>query len=199
MPDVSDQDCATVKSALEKKPAETKKLDDLRNKMRSPDADRTALREEQNKIYVALGVDARIAGACRMKEQRGGQPPATGATGATGATQGPQLQLGNAERGGAGQRVRSGLVFVAKGTTFEPRVVLLGAGNFDYTEVVQGLQDGEQVALLSALSLQAARQAQNDRTKAVMGGGVPGMSASPGGGGQGGGQRPQGGGGFGRP
>jgi len=231
MPDVSDQDCAAVKSALEKKPAESKKLDDLRDKMRSPDADRTALREEQSKIYAALGVDARIAGACRMKEQRslgggqyggnqsagnqtgsgqrgdttrggqtgqlrGGQPAASGATG---NAQGPQLQLGNAERGGTGQRVRSGLVFVAKGKSFEPRIVMLGAGNFDYTEVVSGLEEGEQVALLSALSLQAARQAQNDRTKAVMGGGVPGMSASPGAGGQGGGQRPQGSGGFGRP
>jgi len=229
MPEVSDKDCAAVKSAFEKKPAESKKLDDLREKMRSADADRSALREEQGKIYAALGVDARIAGACRMKEQRGqgggqfggyqtggsgqgggttptgqpggqrrgSQPPATGT--ATGATQGPQLQLGNTERGGTGQRVRAGLVFVAKGKTFEPRVVMLGAGNFDYTEVVRGLEEGDQVALLASLSLQAARQAQNDRTKAVMGGGVPGMSASPGAGGQGGGQRPQGGGGFGRP
>jgi hypothetical protein len=232
MPEVSDKDCAAVKSALEKKPAESKKLDDLREKMRSADADRSALREEQGKIYAALGVDARIAGACRMKEQRGqgggqfggnqtggsgqgrgttptgqtggqrrgSQPSVTGT--ATGATQAPQLQLGNTERGGTGQRVRSGLVFVAKGKTFEPRVVMLGAGNFDYTEVVRGLEEGDQVALLASLSLQAARQAQNDRTKAVMGGGVPGMSASPGAGGQGGqggGQRPQGGGGSGRP
>ena len=220
MPEVSDKDCAAVKSALEKKPAESKQLDDLREKMRSPDADRNALREEQSKLYAAIGVDARTAGACRMREQRaqsgsqaggnqvggggqrggnpqGGQPgelrggqPATG--GATGNAQGPQLQLGNTERGGAGQRVRSGLVFVAKDKTFEPRMVMLGAGNFDYTEVVSGLEEGEQVALLSALSLQAARQAQNDRMKAGMGGGVPGMSATPGAGQ--GGQRPPGGG-----
>jgi HlyD family secretion protein len=224
MTEVSDKDCAAVKSALDKKPAEGKKLDALREKMRSPDADRNALREEQSKVYAELGVDSRIAGACRMKEQRaqgggqfggnqfgggqrgndtqggqtgqprGGQPAASGATG---TAQGPQLQLGNTERGGAGPRVRSGLVFVAKGKTFEPRMVMLGAGNFDYTEVVSGLEEGEQVALLSALSLQAARQAQNDRMKAGMGG-VPGMNAgaTPGGGGPGG-QRPQGGGGGG--
>ena len=112
---------------------------------------------------------------------------------APGAAQGgaptPQLQMGNTERGGSGPRVRQGLVFVAKDKTFEPRMVMLGSSNFDYTEVVSGLDEGEQVALLSALALQAARQAQNDRMKAGMGG-VPGMSSN-----QGGGQRPPGGGG----
>src|SRR5262249_33437737 len=98
------------------------------------------------------------------------------------------------ERGqGAGQRARQGLVFVAKGKTFEPRMVMLGSGNFDYTEVVSGLDEGEQVAMLASLALQAARQAQNDRMKAGMGG-VPGMNSggNPGGGGGG---RPGGGGG----
>jgi HlyD family secretion protein len=88
--------------------------------------------------------------------------------------------------------VRSALVFVAKGKTFEPRMVMLGAGNFDYTEVISGLQEGEEVAMLAALSLQAQRQQQNDRMRQNMGGGVPGMSQ--GGGGAGGGQRPAGGG-----
>jgi HlyD family secretion protein len=78
-------------------------------------------------------------------------------------------------------------------------MVMLGAANFDYTEVVSGLEEGEQVALLAALSLQAQRQQQNDRFRQNMGGGVPGMTqggnvggGNPGGGG--GGQRPQGGG-----
>jgi HlyD family secretion protein len=86
-----------------------------------------------------------------------------------------QLQLGNTEHGDRGQRVHAALVFTAKGKSFEPRVVMLGAGNFDYTEVVSGAQEGEQVALLSALSLQAQRQQQNDRFRQGMGG-VPGMS-----------------------
>ncbi|MEK7403455.1 MAG: hypothetical protein AABZ80_13955, partial [Gemmatimonadota bacterium] len=111
--------------------------------------------------------------------------------------QAPQLQMGNTERGDAGPRVRQGLVFVAKGKTFEPRLVMLGSGNFDYTEVVSGLEEGEQVALLSAIALQAQRQAQTDRMRAGMGG-VPGMSSNqnaggarpPGGGGGPGGGRP---------
>jgi HlyD family secretion protein len=214
MPEVSDKECADIKAAMDKKPADVKKLDAIRDQMRMPDADRNALREEQNKLYAAIGVDARNAGACRMKEMRaqgggvgggsggmGSQQRAPGdQSGTPAATQGarsqtPQLQLGNTERGATGPRVRQGLVFVAKGKTWEPRMVMLGAGNFDYTEVVSGLEEGEQVALLSALALQANRQAQADRMRAGMGG-VPGMSSTQPGGGQ---RPPGGGGGGGRP
>jgi HlyD family secretion protein len=187
-----------------------KKLDDLRTRARNGELDRNAMREESQKIYTAIGVDPRIAGACRMREMRaqgggqqsGGQPAAgqpaarqdSTRRGTQSSIPSPQLQLGNTERTGTGQRVRSALVFVAKGKSFEPRMVMLGAGNFDYTEVVSGLQEGEQVALLASLSLQAQRQQQNDRFRQGMGG-VPGMSQNqspggrPGGGGGGGGPR----------
>jgi HlyD family secretion protein len=200
MPDVSDKECAAVKTAMDKKPGEVKKLDALRERMRSGEIDRNALREESQKIYATLGVDARIAGACRFREMRaqGGAPSGRqsapgGAPSAESPAQQPQLQLGNTEHGVSGLKVRPGLVFVAKGKTFEPRMVMLGAGNFDYTEVVNGLGEGEQVALLTSLTLQAQRQQQNDRFRQGMGG-VPGMNQ--GGGGPGGG-RPGGGGGGG--
>jgi hypothetical protein len=88
-------------------------------------------------------------------------------------------------------------VFVATDTTnkhFAPRVLQLGQGNFDFTEVISGLKEGDRVVLLSALQMQANRQAQNDRTRQNMG--VPGLNpnAGPGGGGPGGGP-PRGGGG----
>jgi HlyD family secretion protein len=209
MPEVSDKECAAVKTAMDKKPGEVKKLDALRDRMRSGEIDRNAMREESQKIYAAIGVDARIAGACRFREMRaqggtGGQTGGavggtansgvqrgTSSAGGGGGAQQPQLQLGNTERGGSGLRVRPGLVFVAKGKSFEPRMVMLGAGNFDYTEVVNGLGEGEQVALLTSLALQAQRQQQNDRFRQGMGG-VPGMNQ--GGGGPGGGGRPSGGG-----
>jgi HlyD family secretion protein len=213
MPDVSDKDCAAVKTAMDKKPNEVKKLDELRNKVRSGELDRNAMREEQQKIYAAIGVDGRIAGACRMKEMRasgGGQfgnqaagnqpagnqqtkgnssaatPGGAGQSAATGTQ--PQLQLGNTERGGTGPRVRPAMVFVQKGKTFEPRIVMTGSSNFDYTEIVSGLQEGEQVALLASLSLQAQRQQQNDRLRQGMGG-VPGMSQNQAPGGRPGGNR----------
>ena len=65
---------------------------------------------------------------------------------------------------------------------YEPRVVRLGASNFDYVEVMSGLKEGEQVALLAAASLQFARQQQQDRIRGMTGGGVPGMQRQPAGG-----------------
>jgi len=207
LPEVSDKECAAVTAAMAKRPAEVKKLDDVREKARTGAMDRVAMRDESQKIYAAIGVDARVAGACRMREMRaqgggapgaGGQPqrgtPSGTAAGAAPRTAdapaaAPQLQIGNVERGRGGRNVRSALVFVATGKTFEPRMVMLGAGNFDYTEVISGLQEGEEVAMLAALSLQAQRQQQNDRIRQNMGG-VPGMSQ----GGGAGGARPAGGG-----
>lgn len=197
MPQVSDAECAAVKTAMDKKPAEVKKLDALRERMRRGEIDRMALRDESQKIYAAIGVDARIAGACRAREMRaqGGAGPAATTTAATAAQQPagartttgarrsttsgaqPQLQLGSERAAnGGGTRARPALVFVARGTSFEPRMVMLGAGNFDYTEVLSGLQEGDEVALLAALSLQAQRQQQTDRFRQMTGGGVPGMT-----------------------
>ena len=232
MPDVSDADCKKVTAAFAKKPAEKAKLDGLRQQVMSGSMDREAMRAESQKIYAAVGVDARIAGACRRKEmQAGGGGGAMGQSGASrgGPPNGGGAQAGAGAAGAAGaqrrggqgggrqgagggltigggaevasngsRRSRAGLVFVKTGDTFEPRLVQLGAANFDYTEVVSGLKEGEQVALLAAAALQAQRQQQNDRMR--QNSGVPGMTQTPpggGGGGGGGGGRPGGGGGGG--
>jgi HlyD family secretion protein len=160
LPQVSDSACAAVTAAMQKKPAESKKLDDLRAQMQSGQVDFTTAREQMQQLYVAIGVDARTAMACRRR--------------ASGSAA-PQLQVGAPETGTSGTRVRPGLVFVAKNKTFEPRMVMLGANNFDYTEVVSGLQEGDQVALLAALSLEAQRQDMQNRIRQGMGG-VPGMN-----------------------
>jgi hypothetical protein len=198
--EVSDADCKKVSDALKKKPAVAKKLDALREQMRSPDADRRALMGQLQPLYAELGVDARVAGACRRKEGGNG--------GGMGGGTGGGRNGGGAMQGGAGaargdqagrsvdiptpavrQRSRSGLVFVQKAdSTWEPRMVRLGVANFDYTEVLDGLKEGERVALLSAAAMQAQRQAANDRARQMMGGG------SPLGGGTPGGARPAGGG-----
>jgi hypothetical protein len=73
-------------------------------------------------------------------------------------------------------RTRAGLVFVADSGTFFPRVVRLGASNYDYTEVVSGLAEGERVAMLAAATLQQRRQENVERFQRMTGGGVPGMS-----------------------
>jgi HlyD family secretion protein len=130
-------------------------------------------------------------------QRGGGAGGAGGAAGATGA-------------GGAagGARARTALVFVAsfsaKDTTYEPRLVRTGVSNFDYTEILSGVKEGEQVALLGAAALQASRQATVDRIRNATGGALqrqtpaatPAAGAAPaaapargGGGGGGGGRR----------
>jgi HlyD family secretion protein len=82
---------------------------------------------------------------------------------------------------------RPALVYIVTGTapalTFAPRVVRVGMSDLDYTEVVSGLQEGENVLLLTSLAMQASRDSALARMRRG-GGGMPGM---PGGGGPGGG------------
>jgi HlyD family secretion protein len=177
-----------VQTALARRPADRRKLEDLQARMRAPDADRATIGGEMRAIYQGLGVDARVATACRRRGQTAGNgdPGSTGATRLATPTDGvaPDSNMRPV-------RTRPGLVFVAEGSTYKPRVVVLGAGNYDYTEVVSGLQEGERVALLASLAVQAQREQQNERFRRGMGG-IPGMQ-------QGGGGAQRGGGGGGGP
>ena len=202
--EVTDKQCADVKAALAKKPDLQKKLDDLRTKARSGEIDFSAMRDQSEKLYASAGIDMRVAGTCRRKEMQangGGMAGAgttSGSSGQPGATRGqgqsPQsagqgrgnLQLSTPEMGGVTRRTRPGLVFVADSAkkTYHARVVMLGSANFDYTEVASGVKEGERVALLTSLALQAQRQQQNDRMRQGMG--VPGLTPNAGPGGAGG-------------
>jgi HlyD family secretion protein len=183
--DVSDQQCADVRTALARRPAERRKLDELQTRMRSGDADRMTLAGEMRSIYQSIDVDARVAMACRRREQNAGN--GDGRTTATTGLAAP-TDSATADPNAAPVRTRPGLVFVAEGKTFTPRVVMLGAGNYDFTEVVSGLKEGERVALLASLAVQAQREEQNERFRSRVGG-IPGMQQGGGGGGRGGGPR----------
>jgi hypothetical protein len=206
--EVTDADCKKVNDALKKKPAVAKQLDDMRTQMRNPDADRRAMFTKMQDLYTQLGVDARVAGACRRRDGGNGGGAGGAAGGAAGASAGGAGAGRSGAQGGAAgrgdqaarsvdipspagrQRSRTGLVFVQKAdSSWEPRMVRLGVANYDYTEVLDGLNEGEHVALLSAAAMQAQRQAQNDRTKAMMGGGSP-LGGAAGGGRPGGGGGP---------
>lgn len=212
MPDVTDAQCKAVTDARAAKPAVARRLDSLQTAMRNPDADRQTLFGAIRQAYTDLGVDPMIARACTARQQGGAAAGAQGgaARGNGGAPTGqptparngprslqaPGAQGGSGGRsaGGAGGRsgFRMGLVFVQKAdSTWEPRMVRLGVADYDYTEVLSGLEEGEQVALLSAVALQAQRQESNDRFRAMTGGGSPLGGAAPGGAGGG---RPMGGG-----
>jgi len=100
--------------------------------------------------------------------------------------------------GGFGRRAQAVLVKTPNG--LEPRLVRLGLSDFDYSQVIDGLKEGEQVALLSVAEAQAQRDQAKSRIRERMGGGMPGqpgVGGGRGGAGGGGGRGGAGGGGGG--
>jgi HlyD family secretion protein len=91
--------------------------------------------------------------------------------------------------GGAagGRRDRAQVVFVKTRDGLEPRVVRTGVSDFDYTEILDGVSEGEQVAVLGVAEAQARREQDQSRIRQRMGGGVPGVPGSQGGSGRRGG------------
>jgi HlyD family secretion protein len=164
-----------------------------------------AINDQIRAIYTTLNLDPRTAGSCARRQAgaaSGTQANAGGNAGARPQGQGNQGALTpSPETTSRPVRQRTGLVFVSDSAKlhFAPRIVQLGQGNLDYTEVVSGLKEGERVVMLGALALQAQRQAQQDRLRqnaSPLGGQTPGPG--PGGGGpRGGGGGPGGGGGGG--
>lgn len=185
MPDVTDAQCKAVTDARTAKPAAAKRVDSLQAAMRDPNADRQALMGGIRAAYTELGVDPMVARACTMRQQGGNAPrsagPAAGNASGTPtparngprALQAPGAQQGGAARGGRSAS-RSGLVFVQRAdSTWEARMVRLGVADYDYTEVLSGLEEGERVALLSAAALQMQREQSQNMMRQMQGGGSP--------------------------
>lgn len=190
MPDVTDAQCKAVTDARTAKPAVARRLDSLQTAMRNPDADRQALMGGIRTAYTELGVDAMVARACAARSAPSNGAAAAPAGQPTPARNGPRaLQApggtqAGAARGGNGRSAsRSGLVFVQRAdSTWEARMVRLGVADYDYTEVLSGLEEGDRVALLSAAALQMQRAENQDRMRAMTGGSSPlGGAAAPGG------------------
>ena len=68
---------------------------------------------------------------------------------------------GSAGSGSPRGQSRPGIVFVPGPNGPEPRIVMLGVNDWDYTEVVSGLQEGDKVFMMTA-----ARLAQQERERA---------------------------------
>ena len=165
--------CDSVTAAFAKHPAATGKLERIREQLRAGALDRQAAMQQSRVVYEELQLDPRTAMACRTA--RGASTTANGTQG-----DGPRVRTGAPDPAADAplprNRTRVGLVFVVDSATYVPRVVRLGASNYDYTEVVSGLAEGEQVVLLAAATLQQRRQENVQRFQRMTGGGVPGMS-----------------------
>jgi HlyD family secretion protein len=157
-----------------------------------------AINEQLRAIYTQLNIDPRTAGACARRAQGGGagQSASTAGSSRQGGGQGGRsgALTPSPEMSARPTRQRTGLVFTSDSakTSFHPRIVQLGQGNLDYTEVLSGLKEGERVVMLGALALQAQRLQQQDRIRqnaSPLGGQQPGPGGGGGGGPRGGGGR----------
>ena len=197
--EVSDKDCAKVNDGLAKKPD---REEEARRPAREGALRRARLRGDARSEREALhqrghrhargrrvppqgdasqrrrhGAARERAPATAARQRRAPRAAAASAAEAVGQRRRQPRSCRRPRWAASTRRARPGLVFVADSAkkTFHPRIVQLGAGNFDYTEVVSGLKEGERVVLLGALALQAQRQQQNDRIASGMG--VPGLDA----------------------
>jgi len=205
LPEVTDAQCQKITATLAKHPEVQKQLQDLRTKMMNGELDRQAMQAESQKIYSAAGVDGQVARACNFKQrqQGGGQTGAQNGGAQGGFQGGAQGEAG----AGIGQRAggRRGMVFVVKNGKYTPKVVRLGVSNYDVSEVLSGLSEGDSVAILNVAAMQARQQADLDQVRNRAG--VPGLQRQQGaggaaggaGGGAGGAARPGGAGGGQRP
>jgi HlyD family secretion protein len=71
------------------------------------------------------------------------------------------------------------IVVVKTARGLEPRIVRTGLNNYDYVEILNGLQEGDQVVMLAAVELQQQRTDTQDRIRQRVGG-VPGMQSNTG-------------------
>jgi HlyD family secretion protein len=148
-----------------------------------------AARAARRAAFAKAGGDTSAAGRAARRAQFGG-----GGFGASSSTPsgfgGGGGAVGGAFAGGGGTRA---VVFTKVAGKWTPKSIRTGVSDFDYTEVLTGLQEGDSVALLASATMQAQRAQQQQRARAATGGGLQtttpaaGAAGGGGGGGRGGG------------
>jgi len=119
--------------------------------------------------------DSIPGGMARAGRPGGGTGSMTG-----GGPPGGMRPGGSSGMGSAGSRARGsggvnmGLAFVKEGSRFVPRLVRTGATDWEFVEIISGLEEGEEVALLPSAQLYMQREEMMERFRSrssVVGGG----------------------------
>jgi HlyD family secretion protein len=127
-----------------------------------------------------------VGGARGTKRGAAGAPSRPHVDSAGGAIAG--VSDTNMVSGGvAGSEPHPAVVLVLQNGKWVPRRVVLGIGTYDVTEVISGLQQGDKVALVSEIRVQASRDSSLSRIQSRSG--LPGIGGGARGGGSRGGKR----------
>jgi HlyD family secretion protein len=163
---VTQPQCDSVESALAAHPGSRAALVKYRQQMRADSTSAKKMRASMKATTDSLHLDPSVMRACmQMRRASAG---------------GTALAMGSGDETPApgNTKPHAGLVFVAANGTFEPRLTMLGVGNYDVTQVLSGLNEGDNVALINAAMLQQARTKMQQRIQSRMG--LPGVNQSSG-------------------
>ena len=78
-------------------------------------------------------------------------------TGSGGVGQSGQTQPGEGTSGRQRETSRAVVFVVAADGTIEPRGVMIGLSDFNFTEIVSGLEEGDLIAIIGAADLRASQ------------------------------------------
>ncbi|HEX6902882.1 MAG TPA: efflux RND transporter periplasmic adaptor subunit [Thermoanaerobaculia bacterium] len=112
------------------------------------------------------GGSAGTAGEARSREGRGGQDDGRGSRGGHSGSRG----------GAAFAGAQPGVVFIKGPNGPEPKFVLLGLSDLDYTEVLRGVEPGQEVYLISVARLKQQQEQFANRMRERAGGGMFGSN-----------------------
>lgn len=163
---VTQPQCDSVESALAAHPGSRAALVKYRQQMRADSTSAKKMRASMKATTDSLHLDPSVMRACmQMRRASAG---------------GTALAMGSGDETPApgNTKPHAGLVFIAANGTFEPRLTMLGVGNYDVTQVLSGLNEGDNVALINAAMLQQARTKMQQRIQSRMG--LPGVNQSSG-------------------
>ncbi len=83
-----------------------------------------------------------------------------------GLDQGGQTEPGEEDIASLQRETRRAVVFImAEDGTMEPRGILIGLNDWDFTEVVSGLQEGDLIAIVGAAQLRASQDQIQERMR----------------------------------
>ena len=129
------------------------------------------------RALVASGEISQDSARALFSGQRGGAGGG-GFFGPGGRRPGGRTEQGGEAAAASRRDTRRAVVFVmAEDGTIEPRAVMIGLNDWDFTEVVSGLEEGEQIAIVGAAQLRASQDEFLDRIRSnsnPFGGGGPG-------------------------
>ena len=161
------------------------------------DADslQVALRAQRAARAASAAGDSAAGGARDWRAQRAARGGGGGGGALRGGAGGGRVASDSARTSGRG-RGQAMIAFAKTDKGLELRTVRVGLSDFDYAEVLGGLKEGDQVAMLSVALLEAQRAESINQIRQRVSGGVTGVG---GGGGGGAGGRGAGGGSGGPP